>query len=459
MPARRPASRRPPGSRASGAPRPAERAPEREVGRARGTGLLDLQRLAGNRAAGGLVRSGAAAPPTGRGVLESPGRRLDPAIRAEMELRFGHDFGDVRVHTDAEADSAARDLDARAYTAGADIVFEGGAYAPATVRGRRLLAHELAHVVQQARGRGQHQVLRGHAPLEGEAERAAAAVSAGRAAPVSFGAPPGIAQRQPAGRTGDPTAEELSEAALKRGPSKKAQKQFKQAVRQAEKLEKSSTPGRVDIPTPTKHRGVKPVRDADFVKEATQHRVARREAGLPEAFLGIDSEIDPLDVAMEGSQTLDTNVVVAGSATKGGGKVWVTSVTLPWSLTTAGFLNVELIDPKLLKPTDEHERGHREIAERLRDRLATLLRAELEGALPTAATPLAVKGKHWEQKGINVIIAQIQRIIDRYLDWFDALGDSADRAWDTQEQQALSRIAAGRLTTRQPTAPTLGDEE
>jgi outer membrane protein OmpA-like peptidoglycan-associated protein len=79
----------------------------------------------------------------------SPGQPLTQAIRAEMECRFDHDFGDVRIHSDAAAGRAATSLGAAAFTAGTDIAFAAGRYAPQTPEGRQLLAHELAHVVQQ----------------------------------------------------------------------------------------------------------------------------------------------------------------------------------------------------------------------------------------------------------------------------------------------------------------------
>jgi hypothetical protein len=82
-------------------------------------------------------------------VLQSPGQPLDSATRAFVEPRFGKDFSRVRVHTGAKAGEAARMVDAQAYTVGADIVFSGGSYAPESHQGSRLLAHELAHVVQQ----------------------------------------------------------------------------------------------------------------------------------------------------------------------------------------------------------------------------------------------------------------------------------------------------------------------
>jgi hypothetical protein len=89
------------------------------------------------------------APPTVQDVLRSPGQPLDLATRALFEPRFGHDFSQVRVHTDAKAAESARAINALAYTTGWDVVFGAGQYTPETSTGRRLLAHELAHVVQQ----------------------------------------------------------------------------------------------------------------------------------------------------------------------------------------------------------------------------------------------------------------------------------------------------------------------
>src|SRR2546425_13172565 len=86
-------------------------------------------------------------PPIVHEVLRSPGQPLDPATRAFMEPRFGHDFSQVRVHTDARATESARAIDALAFTVERDVVFGAGQYAPNSNRGRRLMAHELTHVV------------------------------------------------------------------------------------------------------------------------------------------------------------------------------------------------------------------------------------------------------------------------------------------------------------------------
>ena len=92
----------------------------------------------------------AGAPPIVNEVLGGSGQPLDSSTRAFMEPRFGHDFGNVRVHFDARAAASARSVNALAYTVGHDIVFSHGAFAPDDPSGRSLLAHELAHVVQQS---------------------------------------------------------------------------------------------------------------------------------------------------------------------------------------------------------------------------------------------------------------------------------------------------------------------
>lgn len=82
-------------------------------------------------------------------VLRSPGQPLDPSTRAFMEPRFGHDFGRVRVHTDAKAEESTRAVNALAYTVGQHVVFGSGRYAPRTTAGNGLLTHELVHTIQQ----------------------------------------------------------------------------------------------------------------------------------------------------------------------------------------------------------------------------------------------------------------------------------------------------------------------
>ena len=82
-------------------------------------------------------------------VISGPGQALEGSARGFFEPRFGYDFSRVRVHADPRAAASARALGARAYTVGANIVFGPGRYQPGSESGRRLLAHELAHVRQQ----------------------------------------------------------------------------------------------------------------------------------------------------------------------------------------------------------------------------------------------------------------------------------------------------------------------
>lgn len=92
-------------------------------------------------------------------ALRSGGQPLAPSMRALYESRFGRDFGDVRVHTGSAASEASRSINARAFTLGRDIVFDTGEYAPETSPGRHLLAHELAHTIQQSTNRRAGQVI------------------------------------------------------------------------------------------------------------------------------------------------------------------------------------------------------------------------------------------------------------------------------------------------------------
>ena len=121
---------------------------------------VTVQRL-GAAAPGGSgprAEAGMEAPGAVHGVLASPGRPLDEPTRQLMESRLGHDFSHVRVHTDARAAASARDVGARAYTVGRDVAFGAGEYRPGSTDGRRLLAHELVHTLQQ---QGERSLQRG----------------------------------------------------------------------------------------------------------------------------------------------------------------------------------------------------------------------------------------------------------------------------------------------------------
>jgi len=96
------------------------------------------------------VGSAETVPPIVHEVLRSPGAPLDASTRTFMEPRFGHDFSNVRIHTDAKAADSARAVNALAYTVGRDVVFGTSQYRPWTSNGQRLMAHELTHVLQQS---------------------------------------------------------------------------------------------------------------------------------------------------------------------------------------------------------------------------------------------------------------------------------------------------------------------
>jgi len=179
------------------------------------TGLLQRACDCGQHTGGGVCESCAAErddvathrtrrvdgalPSPVRDALRSPGHLLDSTTRGFMEQRFGHDFTQVRVHTESSAVASAEAIGARAYTIGEDIVFGAGAYAPGTAAGRHLIAHELTHALQQR----QAPAIQAKAPTssprgadEQQADRIADAVMAGsEPAAVAFAAPFGQIQR------------------------------------------------------------------------------------------------------------------------------------------------------------------------------------------------------------------------------------------------------------------------
>ncbi|HJU53149.1 MAG TPA: DUF4157 domain-containing protein, partial [Pyrinomonadaceae bacterium] len=115
-------------------------------------------------------------PPVVHEVLNSSGQPLDADTRELMESRFGHDFGRVRVHADAKAAESARAVNALAYTVKHHVAFDAGRYSPDTRDGQSLLAHELAHVVQQSRGASAPLSLSQNSYLERAADQAASAL-------------------------------------------------------------------------------------------------------------------------------------------------------------------------------------------------------------------------------------------------------------------------------------------
>jgi outer membrane protein OmpA-like peptidoglycan-associated protein len=166
-----------------------KRARTSEFSRGTPSGLPHKLFEAGNTAVGQLL-----------GGLSS-GKPLDPSVQAQMEQAFGADFGEVRIHDDATARARAGEISSEAFTHGDDIYLADDASSSGTAEGKRLLAHELAHVVQQRRAGGRQSSAVGEPGdrFETDADQAAAHAAAGRPVQVTeSGAPPASVQRQPA---------------------------------------------------------------------------------------------------------------------------------------------------------------------------------------------------------------------------------------------------------------------
>jgi hypothetical protein len=107
------------------------------------------------------------APASVHAALGALGVPLETSVRGDMEEHFGNSFGSVRVHAEGAAAQSAHDVDALAYTVGSHVVFAPGEYSPDSAAGRRLLAHELAHVLQQTAGTTGPVLARKPAPPKG----------------------------------------------------------------------------------------------------------------------------------------------------------------------------------------------------------------------------------------------------------------------------------------------------
>lgn len=139
------------------------------------------------RCAGKPQAAGQAKPDTASvaPLLRSAGEPLAPALRAQLEPRFGADFGAVRVHRGAQAEASARAVRARAYTVGQHIVFGAGEFAPQTAGGQRTLAHELTHTLQQRQASAVQALSLG--PSNDDHEREAEQIASAVLAPARHG--------------------------------------------------------------------------------------------------------------------------------------------------------------------------------------------------------------------------------------------------------------------------------
>jgi hypothetical protein len=188
--------------------------------------LLRLQRQYGNRYVGRVISRSQAIEDQGFAPVERSidqarggGHALDHGVRGQMESAFGANFGGVRIHTDARADTLNQALSARAFATGKDVFFRQGEYNPGSSSGRELLAHELTHVVQQ-NGDGIQRKMTVSQPgdaYEVEADQMARAVMEREHSPSS-GSDGTVVGRQDAGEEDKDMAPKLDASAVQRQP-------------------------------------------------------------------------------------------------------------------------------------------------------------------------------------------------------------------------------------------------
>jgi peptidoglycan/xylan/chitin deacetylase (PgdA/CDA1 family) len=158
--------------------------------------ILHLQRTIGNHAVQRLLNTGieeATDKPITKenttahllsDAVSSPGQPLDFSLKSAFESRFRHDFSQIQIHNNSASAQASRAIGARAFTYGRNIVFGEGIYRPHTPQGQHLLAHELAHVIQQSRSNTSNgNIGKVHGTGELEAEHAVAALGWGKLQP------------------------------------------------------------------------------------------------------------------------------------------------------------------------------------------------------------------------------------------------------------------------------------
>jgi hypothetical protein len=195
--------------------------------------VMHLQKAAGNASVSAALEEQEPSPV--KDVVNSgSGAPLDKETRAFMESSLGADFGDVRVHSDSKASESARAVQAHAYTVGNDVVFQSGKYSPESESGKRMLAHELTHVVQQRSGPvdgtpapGGIKISNPSDSFEQAAERSADRVMSGLPAATVAGAPATM-QREAA-----PEEEELQGSFVQRAAAEDEELQASSVQRAA----------------------------------------------------------------------------------------------------------------------------------------------------------------------------------------------------------------------------------
>jgi hypothetical protein len=321
------------------APRPAEASSPAD-------GILRLQRTVGNAAVQRLLaqRSASGAPGSvspeveeGISTARGGGAALDSSVRGEMETAFGADFGGVRVHTGGKADTLNRALGARAFTTGADVFFRSGEFSPSSPGGRKLLAHELAHVVQQ--GGSSAPVQRSSLALgppddayEREAEAAADAVAAGKDGSVASSATAGAVQRDVAAYKAD-HAEDYTDSD---GPST----------------------------TTVTIKGDAPALDAALAALVAAGKVARRDDGTRIFFSGSGATRAEVEAALTAASIPSPGALADALLAKHNTYLYsreravdLTTWFLFWSSTHRVSTRTNILDRQSSRPLTAHERA------------------------------------------------------------------------------------------------------
>ncbi len=161
-----------------------------------GSGILGLQRAIGNAGVGAMLEEDRS--PVHDVVNSGGGSPLAPDVREEMQGRLGHDFSDVRVHTNGAAHESAKSVNAHAYTVGSNVVFQRDKYDPSSIEGKTMLAHELTHVVQQRSGPVDGSEAGGGIKVSDPSDRFEREASANADRVMSAPAPAATAQRSAA---------------------------------------------------------------------------------------------------------------------------------------------------------------------------------------------------------------------------------------------------------------------
>lgn len=190
--------------------------------------ILNLQQTIGNRAVQRVIqdlseertqadrqKDGQPVAPLIKAAVTSPGHALDHGTRALFEAAFGYDFGQVKLHSDSMAAETAEAINAKAFTAGPEIVFATGQYSPGTSEGKRLIAHELAHVVQQE---SSPVSLNGELAISEPSDESELAADAMAKQVLAGSAIPGKKTKSPAKAMGDTVAGSSSTSAVYRQP-------------------------------------------------------------------------------------------------------------------------------------------------------------------------------------------------------------------------------------------------